>query len=187
MLWVDLASNPCNSCTAEKTSDLGDAPDSSSHFQNTPMTAYPGVQASFPTVFDSVTGLPQGPMHVFASEDAWLGTAVSDENEADLLPDQDLVTNITPPTDTSNADGGDDGVTGTLFLPQCQSTNLNYSITVVGAVRTRYVNVWVDFNRDGDSGSIICRASMVKASQLQFPSGLSRTKRRISDLVSTIC
>ena len=42
--------------------DLGDAPDSSNHW-GMPMTAYPGVPALFPTVFDSPFGQPRGPKH----------------------------------------------------------------------------------------------------------------------------
>lgn len=40
--------------------DLGDAPDSSNHW-GMPMTAYPGVPALFPTVFDSPFGQPREP------------------------------------------------------------------------------------------------------------------------------
>jgi len=155
--WLDLASNPCNSCSTEIETDLGDAPDSTNHFQNTPMTAYVGVLASFPTVFDPLTGAPQGPIHLRATEDAWLGASVSDENEADLPPDQDMATNLTPPVDISNQDGFDDGAAGTVFLPQCQPANINYTITVAGPVRTRYTNLWIDFNRDGDwADSLTC-------------------------------
>src|SRR5262245_24413515 len=112
--------------------DLGDAPDSTNHF-GVAMTAYPGVPANFPTVFDPATGLPQGPLHFAPKADTWLGANVSGENDADLLPDADGVRNIIPPANNPDNDWFDDGVFPVnpigIKLPQCQQTNFNYIVT----------------------------------------------------------
>ncbi len=149
--WVDLASNPCSTCMLTEISDVGDAPDSTNHYAGAIMTAYPTVVASFPTVFDSQTGIPRGPKHWMAKEDAWLGIQVSGEDDADILPDQDSITNIQPPTNASNQDSNDDAFGGsTIQLPQCLPTTFSYAVTVAGAQRTRFTNAWIDINRDGD-------------------------------------
>ncbi len=153
--WMtDLASTPaCGECAVDEGRDFGDAPDSTNHFV-TPMTAYVGVQALFPTVYDAATGSPSGPMHRL-SGDSWLGTIVTNEADADLLPDQDGLTNIDPPTDSSDRDGGDDGVVFPVSLPQCQLTQFQYRVNVSGPQMNRYVNVWFDFNRNGQWGDQI--------------------------------
>jgi hypothetical protein len=142
--------------------DLGDAPDSTNHF-GAAMAAYPGVPANFPTVFDPATGLPRGPRHFMPKADSWLGANVSGENDADLLPDADGVRNITPPANHSDDDRFDDGVLSpsinpyAIQLPQCQQTNFNYIVSGAAAVvpHAAYVNVWIDFNRDGDWADIL--------------------------------
>jgi hypothetical protein len=116
------------------------------------MTAYPGTTASFPSVRDIATGAPPGPFHRLLSQDSWLGAAVTDEEDADLLPDADLVTNIDPPTDTPDRDGADDGVQFPLSLPQCQLTQFTYQLTVNSGQRNRYTNAWIDLNRNGQWG-----------------------------------
>jgi len=131
------------------TADLGDAPDSSNH-ANQPMTAYTGVTAKFPTVFDPATGLPQGPKHLQPKKLAWLGDAVSLENEADMPPDADGVTNIDPSTNAADRDKFDDGVALPIAIPMfCGQTQFQYTVTSTAAAKL-YVNVWFDFNRDGD-------------------------------------
>ena len=138
-ITVEPAANP--------TADLGDAPDSTNNM-GTAMLAYPGVAAQFPVVFnDSIPG----PLHRAPLADAWLGGRASLENEADLLPDQDGVANIDPLAGVANQDFFDDGanVAG-LVLPQCAMTKLTYTMSVVGPKVNRYINVWFDFNRDGD-------------------------------------
>ena len=135
--------------------ELGDAPDSSNSFLLTPM-AYPkggpaGVQANYPTVF--VAGSPpHGPIHLQPKAAAWLGPAVTLENEADIGPDEDAVNNIDPPNDTPDQDQADDGVQVPLVLPHCQQTTFDYGVQIApGAPHLDlYVNVWFDFNRDGD-------------------------------------
>jgi len=133
--------------------DLGDAPASANHY-GVPMSAYPpapvAVVARYPTVFGLPAGTPRGPMHRFPKRDAWLGYNVSWELDADLLPDQDGLTNIYPPGNAPNRDRWDDGVVNTSIRPDCVPTTFNYRVRVVGPRRTRYVNVWFDWNRDGD-------------------------------------
>lgn len=150
--------------------DLGDAPDSTNHYGMS-MSAYPGVypgvQASFPTVYTGTTPLePHGPMHRQAGSlatgpiDSCLGASVSAEGGADRWFDEDGGTwgashNISPTIDASNGEGSlfssDDGLWISSVLNHCVSTTLNYQLTLVtGTVSTHYVNVWFDWNRDGD-------------------------------------
>jgi hypothetical protein len=74
------------------------------------------------------------------------------ENEADMGPDQDPQNNIIPPNDVPDLDGADDGVRIPLALPHCRPTAFQYTVTVAGMPPTPplYVNVWFDWNRDGD-------------------------------------
>ena len=136
--------------------DLGDAPDSTNN-HGIPMTAYPkggpmGVQANYPTVW--ITGSPpHGPIHMQPLAVAYLGNAVSLENEADLFPDQDMITNLDVPVNMPDLDGKDDGVIIPLTLPHCQWTTFNYTVTIAPFMPPTpplYVNVWFDWNRDGD-------------------------------------
>ncbi|MCB0128675.1 MAG: DUF11 domain-containing protein, partial [Caldilineaceae bacterium] len=130
--------------------DLGDAPDSTNH-AGAAMTAYPNpVTARYPTVFDPATGTPQGPRHRFARADAWLGARVSGERDADLMPDEDLAPNLQPSADTADRDRYDDGVTKWPTLANCVQTDMAVDVNVVGGLRTRYINAWIDWNRDGD-------------------------------------
>jgi hypothetical protein len=154
----DLASTPrCLSCDSAMLGDLGDAPDSTNHYATSAMTAYPAVSANFPTVFDEATGVPVGPMHWFPKQDHWLGVDVSTEADADLLPDNDGLTNIDPTMDLANRDFYDDGLLSPISLPNCQLTSIQYSVRIVSAATIRYVNAWIDFNRDGDwADSMTC-------------------------------
>ncbi|MBK7199937.1 RHS repeat-associated core domain-containing protein [Candidatus Amarolinea dominans] len=135
--------------------DVGDAPDSTNHY-GASMVAYtgpPAVTAAFPTVYDPDLGAPYGPMHRYPRSDAWLGAWVSQENDADLIPDEDGPDwpNLDPPTPPglSNRDDYDEGVTpSSINLPHCGLTSFTYTVTVAGGWRTRYVNVWFDWNRD---------------------------------------
>jgi uncharacterized repeat protein (TIGR01451 family) len=132
-------------------SDLGDAPDSTNH-ANTQMDAYPNIPANFPTVYDPPTPGPAGPLHLNAKGDAWLGRDVTFEGEADQGGDQDGVNNIKPGTNTPNQDNADDGVNLPINLPTvgCGNVQFQYIVKVVGPLKPRYVNVWFDFNQDGD-------------------------------------
>jgi uncharacterized repeat protein (TIGR01451 family) len=141
--------------SAARCGDVGDAPDSTNHF-GMQMSAYtPPVMARFPTVFDPMTGTPQGPKHKFAGFDIFLGREVSGEAEADLWPDVDGVTNIEPLTNIPNLDLKDDGVGFPLSLTHCQVTMFTYDVTVMEGPHPRFVNAWFDYNRDGDFADTI--------------------------------
>jgi hypothetical protein len=69
--------------------------------------------------------------------------------DADFLPDQDLITNIDPPTNSADRDLSDDGVTFPGPLPHCVPENVQFAgHNSSGA--TLYLNAWADWNRDGD-------------------------------------
>jgi len=138
---------------AEALADLGDAPDSTNH-AGRPMNAYTNVDAHFPTVYDpNLAGnAPLGPMHrqyMCYNCRAWLGVGYSFENDADLLQDQDGVTNIDPTFNTADRDANDDGVIFPINLPPCGPTHFQYQVTAHKTL-TLYINAWFDFNRDGD-------------------------------------
>jgi hypothetical protein len=137
--------------------DFGDAPDSSNNFGiGRPMTAGYGttpstdVQARFPTVFNDGGLGPYGPFHRRPLELAYLGDNVSLEAEADIGADQDGVNNIDPPSNTANKDGYDDGVIFPLSLPNCGWATFDYKVKVINPGTDLWVNVWFDWNRDGD-------------------------------------
>lgn len=138
------------------TSDLGDAPDGTNNF-GVPMTAYPpggppGVLARYPTVFAT----HQGPKHWYAGSlatgpiDSCLGLSVTGEDEADTGPDEDVMNNIAPAIDVPDLDNADDGLLLPVNLPHCTPTVISYTVTIVGPAMPRYVNIWFDWNRDGD-------------------------------------
>jgi hypothetical protein len=134
--------------------DLGDTPDSSND-GSTRMTAYTGggtgaVQAHFPTVFDDRDGRSRGPLHMQPLAVAHLGDAVSLEFEADKGPDQDGVNNIEPARDRADQDGADDGLILPVVMPQCDWTSFDYLVNVIEPGQDLWVNVWCDWNRDGD-------------------------------------
>ena len=134
----------------EASVDVGDAPDSSNHY-STNMTAYSSTPAKFPTVYDPATGLPPGPLHWQPHDDAWLGPAVTLEDDADKMPDEDGLTNIDPPADQPDRDGADDGLMfDSLNLLHCQPSTFEVEINIVGGNDERFLNVWFDWNRDGD-------------------------------------
>jgi uncharacterized repeat protein (TIGR01451 family) len=132
--------------------DLGDAPDSTNSF-SAPMTAYPGVAAvpaNFPTVYEAGSP-PHGPIHRQPKALAFLGREVTFENEADIGPDEDGVNNLDPRNDAPDLDGADDGVSLPLVLVHCEPNTFDYVVTVVNPLqRSVCVNVWFDWNRDGD-------------------------------------
>ena len=143
----------------ELASDLGDAPDSSNN-SGALMTAYPsggppGILANYATVYLAGSP-PNGPIHWQPLAQAWLGQNVSLENEADMGPDQDGLLNLDPMGDLPDRDDWpviDDGVNIPLHLTHCDSTTtFNYTIMAPapGPGQPMYVNVWFDWNRDGD-------------------------------------
>ena len=139
-----------------RPNDLGDAPDNTNHAAAA-MTAYPGVPATFPTVFDPATGQPQGPRHAHPRP-FHLGQRVSLEAEADIGPDQDPFNNIVPAANDPDNDRGDDGTNLALWnLANCQPAVLPVQVFIspqAVAYFTQlgtpgYLNVWVDGNRNG--------------------------------------
>ncbi len=135
--------------------DLGDAPASDNH-HGVVMTAYPGVQAHFPTVF----GAPvPGPLHwassalMFGPWDSQLGGLASAEGEADRWYDEDGFNNLQPLLDLADLDQPDDG----LVFPGPVAPCMPLLLTIHGVIPgftpgpwTRFVNVWIDGNADGD-------------------------------------
>lgn len=132
--------------------DTGDAPDSTNQV-NQKMETYPGsgIVANYPTTFADPAGVP-GPTHWYPTLDAWLGNKVSGEMDADLLPDADGVTNIDPVTGMADQDALDDGVdVNSIFMDRCKRIEFRYQVTVAANNGfDRYLNIWMDFNRDGD-------------------------------------
>lgn len=132
--------------------DLGDAPDSTGGAR---MTAYVStgqgaVEARFPTIARDATGRPSGPLHLDPLSVAHLGKAVTLENEADQGADEDQVNNIDPARNRADQDGADDGVIFPVAMPQCGWASFDYRVNVVEPGTDLWVNVWCDFNRDGD-------------------------------------
>ncbi|MHC4687581.1 MAG: GEVED domain-containing protein [Planctomycetota bacterium] len=139
--------------------ELGDAPDSSNSFPWTRMTAYPkggppGRRAHYPTVY-AVGSPPYGPIHYNPLAVAHLGERATHETEADIGPDADWVNNIEPPANSPDRDGADDGVIFPLSLPHCCWTTFDYFVKVVNPSTDLWVNVWFDWNRDGDWDDIL--------------------------------
>jgi hypothetical protein len=138
-----------------KALDLGDAPDSTNNSGAT-MAAYPkggplGVRANYPTVFNDASGLgPYGPVHLNPLSVAYLGSTITNEAEADMGSDQDVTNNIRPQVNSPDNDQGDDGVIFPFNLPHCRWTTFDYFVNVINPGTSLWVNVWCDWNRDGD-------------------------------------
>ncbi|MFH1883889.1 MAG: GEVED domain-containing protein [Planctomycetota bacterium] len=138
-----------------KALDLGDAPDSTNNFSAI-MAAYPkggplGVRAGYPTVFNDGSGQgPYGPVHLNPLAVAHLGSTITNEAEADIGIDQDAVNNIVPLGKLSDLDQGDDSVIFPFNLPHCHWTTFDYFVNVINPGTNLWVNVWCDWNRDGD-------------------------------------
>ena len=140
-----------------KPHDLGDAPDSTNH-AGVAMTAYPAVQANYPTVYDPGLGVPIGPLHLHPRP-LHLGQNVSREAEADGGPDEDPLNNIRPAADDPDNDRFDDGIRPDLWaLNNCQTTNVPVKVLITPQAvnyfqqqgTPAYINIWLDANRDGD-------------------------------------
>jgi len=150
--------------------ETGDAPDSTNH-QGLAMTAYfdnygdPLTDGNFPTVSDSTLGTPVGMCHYVAPTGSYLGAGRSAEKDADLFADPDMsvvfgnVTNLffleSRGVDNAFANlDSDDGLVLPPFWFNGVPALITYTVTVpnIGAVGNRYVNVWFDWDRDGDWG-----------------------------------
>jgi len=134
--------------------DLGDAPDSTNASAKR-MTAYVDggqgvIKGHFPTVYDLREGQPRGPVHLDPLAVAHLGPAVTFENEAETGPDEDAVNNLNPTRDEADQDGADDGVVLPLKLPHGEWSSLEYIVSVIEPDQDLWVNIWFDWNRDGD-------------------------------------
>jgi hypothetical protein len=147
----------CEGTVAREKTDLGDAPDRTNN-SNSGMRAYrhPWVGARFSTVYDDGSGNgPFGPVHINDNLVAYLGTEITAETEADIGLDEDGVNNIDPAGNSPDHDGGDDGVEMPLTLPDGGWASIDYKVTVVDSNTPLWVNVWLDFNRDGDWDDIV--------------------------------
>ena len=142
----------CEGAVVQEKPDLGDAPDRTNNSGRN-MRAYvsPWVGARYPTVFDDGSGLgPFGPVHLNNQLVAHLGQGITAETEADIGPDEDGINNINSGANSPDLDEGDDGVAMPLNLPNCKWATIDYEVTVIEPGTDLWVNVWLDFNRDGD-------------------------------------
>jgi propanediol dehydratase small subunit len=147
----------CEGIVVPNKPDLGDAPDSTNNF-GAAMMAYPSqgllpvvVQAHYPTVYNDGSGTgPYGPVHINAQTKAFLGKKITRETEADTGIDEDGANNIRPSADRPNMDQGDDGVIFPINMPSCRFTTIDYIVNVIVPNTDLWVNVWLDWNRDGD-------------------------------------
>jgi hypothetical protein len=143
----------CESGAVPNVPDLGDAPDSTNNYSRN-MNAYPApsaVKANYPTVYNDGSGTgPFGPVHLNEQAVAYLGKKITSETEADKGTDEDGTNNIIPSSGLSNNDKGDDGVVVPLNLPACRWSAFDYTVSVVDPSIDLWVNVWFDWNRDGD-------------------------------------
>jgi len=168
----------CEGTTSADKPDLGDAPDSTNNSGKI-MGAYPfgsSIPGRFPTVFNDGSGVgPYGPVHLNDRAVAFLGKAITGETEADTGPDEDGVNNLRSAVSSPNHDGGDDAVEMPLSLPNCGWAMIDYEVTVVEPGTDLWVNVWLDFNRDGDwDDTVDCPGGSARewAVQNQFLFGL---------------
>ncbi|MBN2594100.1 MAG: hypothetical protein JXA81_11375, partial [Sedimentisphaerales bacterium] len=152
----------CQGIVIQNKTDLGDAPDSSNN-AGVPMIAYTSqgmlqviVEAHYPTVYNDGTGTgPYGPVHINAQPIAFLGKKITREIEADTGIDEDGLNNISPSADRPDNDQGDDGVVFPIHMPSCRFTTIDYIVNVVAPNNDLWVNIWLDWNRDGDWDDVI--------------------------------
>jgi plastocyanin len=145
---------------------FGDAPASVNSF-GTPMTAYPGVPANFPTVFDPANRAT-GPAHA-RPRHFHLGRGVSVAPNADLGASP----NLDPLSNTADQAPFDDGaLPQTWNFTHCQSTTVDIRIFISPHAADwfaqhnlrGYLNAWIDANRDGDwADSVVCADNRSRA------------------------
>ena len=146
----------CEGTVVTEKPDLGDAPDSGN--SGRAMSAYfsHSVDAYYPTIFDDGGSLgPFGPLHINDLPLAHLGKQITAETEAHTGPDEDRENNIQPQVDTADRDGADDGVVVPLKLPGCAWSAIDYEVAIIEPGTALWVNVWLDFNRDGDWDDVV--------------------------------
>jgi len=155
----------CEGTVVQEKPDLGDAPDRTNN-SGSNMRAYtqPWVGARYPTVYDDGSGVgPFGPVHLNEQLVAYLGQRITAEAEADIGPDEDGINNINPEVNSPDHDEGDDGIALPLVLPNCDWATIDYEVTVIDPNVVLWVNVWLDFNRDGDwDDTVDCPAGPAK-------------------------
>jgi hypothetical protein len=158
-----LISISCQGAVIQGKTDLGDASDSTNHYGRQ-MNAYPSshtglpysIMAHYPTVYDDGSGHgPYGPVHLNDRMVAYLGKTITRELEADIGPDEDGYNNIRPELSSPNFDNGDDCIKLPLSLPNCCWTTIDYEVTVVDPNVDLWVNMWFDWNRDGDWDDVV--------------------------------
>lgn len=175
----------CEGTVVQEKPDLGDAPDRTNN-SGSNMRAYaqPWVGARYPTVYDDGSGVgPFGPVHLNEQLVAYLGQRITAEAEADIGPDEDGVNNINPEANSPDHDEGDDGVALPLVLPNCDWATIDYEVTVIDPNVVLWVNVWLDFNRDGDwDDTVDCPAGAAKewAVQNQYLFNLTKGQTTIT-------
>jgi len=173
----------CQGAVIQNKPDLGDAPDSTNNF-GVSMMAYPTqgmlqviVPAHYPTVYNDGSGTgPYGPVHLNAQAVAFLGSKITRETEADTGYDEDGLNNIRPSSDTPDRDQGDDGVVFPINMPNCRYTTIDYKVNVIDPSVDLWVNIWLDWNRDGDwDDTLECASGPVPewAVQNQFLTNLA--------------
>jgi hypothetical protein len=158
-----LISIECEGAVIQGKTDLGDASDSTNNYDRQ-MNAYPAshtglpysIMANYPTVYDDGSGTgPYGPVHLNEKMVAYLGKTITREIEADTGPDEDGYNNINPQISSPNYDNGDDSIKLPLSLPNCCWTTIDYEVTVVDPNVDLWVNIWLDWNRDGDWDDVV--------------------------------
>lgn len=180
----------CQGVVIQNKPDLGDAPDSTNN-AHVAMMAYPTqgmlqviVQAHYPTVYNDGSGTgPFGPAHLNAQVVAYLGAKITRETEADTGTDEDGVNNITPSNNTPDRDQGDDGVIFPINMPNCRYTTIDYIVNVVDPNVDLWVNIWLDWNRDGDwDDTLECPAGPVPewAVQNQFLVNMTKGTNQVT-------
>jgi hypothetical protein len=155
---IDLAFVITDGQQGDRLHDLGDAPDSSNTYPGSSMLAYSDANtiANYPTIFWTYFP-PYGPIHWQPEKWFYLGKDVTFESGADSGYDEDINNNLYPPGDLSDRDGADDGIKLPLVLPNCGKAKIPFTVTFVSPVGTNpiYLNVWCDWNRDGDWDDIL--------------------------------
>lgn len=130
----------------------GDAPSSYNNSEEN-MYTYPNdTYASFPVTWgpnteESSSGY--GFCHYEKEHGgSYLGNGLSFELDADLLPDQDGLTNIYPEANLADRDRYDDGVIFPDEIIPCEENTV--TVTGYAAELPLYINIWMDWDRDGD-------------------------------------
>ena len=172
---VGLLVLPGVASAQEPMLEAGDAPTSWNNHGNAPMTAYPWLDpgsARFPVVSPAHHPGPPPPGGYGICHTppicSHLGDGKSWEYDADLLDDDDGVTNIDPRNDIADRDGMDDGVEFPRAMPSCRVSYVTVSGEVLTApsssgvtILRGFVNAWFDWNRDGDwADTNLCACSV---------------------------